>query len=274
MAMAMARVAAAMVTAMAAVCCAAAQALPDPAALIKEVQAHQQAVEQIRENFTFHEAVRTEELNADGSVRGVTSEDREVFYVNGRRVFRVLKKNGMELSAPEARAEQARVKKLVESDMKAPPVQVRTGTRLISQILAVTKLSNTRVTALNGRPTLVFDFAGDPAAKAHGMEQSVAKKLTGTIWVDRADRQVARVEILVAEDYRLAGGLLANIRKGSQLTVEQAPVGDGLWLQTATEEHVAARVLLKSERQNVHIRDFDFQRFDVGMLQKINPVTP
>ncbi len=250
-------------------CCAAAQTVPDPAALIKEVQAHQQAVEQIRENFTFHEAIRTEELNGDGSVHSVTSEDREVFFVNGRRVYRVLKRNGTELNAAEAKAEQARVKRVVESDMKAPPPATRTGTRLISQILAVTKLSNTRVITLHGRETLQFDFAGDPGAKAHGIEQNVAKKLTGTIWVDRADRQVARVEIHVADDYKLAGGLLGNIRKGSQLTVEQAPVGDGLWLQTATEEHVTARLLLKSERQNVHIKDFDFQRFDVGMLQNI-----
>lgn len=253
---------------------AAQQPIPDPVALIKEVQAHQLAVDEIRENFTFQEIVRTEQLNADGSVRTSATEAREVFFINGRRVFRLLKKNGTELSAAESKSEQARVNKLLLADMKAPPPQTRNGLRLISQILAVTKLSNTRVVTLKGRETLAFDFAGDPAARAHGIEQNVAKKLVGTIWIDRADRQVARVEVHFNDTYKLGGGLLANIQKGTMVTVEQAPVGEGLWLQTANDQHVTARVLVKSERRNVHIQDFDFRRFDVATLQTINPVLP
>jgi hypothetical protein len=100
--------------------------------------------------------------------------------------------------------------------------------------------------------------------------QNAGKKLTGKIWIDESDRQVARLEFEVGENFHIGGGLLANIQKGSAFTLEQSPVGQGLWLETSNEQHVAARLLLvKSFRENVHVKDFDFKRFDVGTVQQI-----
>src|SRR5207247_1275143 len=110
-----------------------------------------------------------------------------------------------------------------------------------------------------GRNTLAFDFVGDPKAHAHGTTQNIAKKVRGTIWVDEADRQVARLEVTFDENFRLGGGLLASIQKGTSFKVEQSPVGQGLWLESANEQHVTARVVVKSLRQNVHVKDFDFK---------------
>src|SRR5665213_2995787 len=76
-------------------------AIPDPVALLNEVQEHQRKTDPIRENYTFHEIVRTDSLDAKGAVTETRSEESEVFLVNGHRIIRLVKKNGVELSAKE-----------------------------------------------------------------------------------------------------------------------------------------------------------------------------
>src|SRR5579872_2162845 len=59
--------------------------IPDAGALLKEVLEHQQKTDAIRENYTFHEIVRTDTLDGSGVVRETKSQESEVFFVNGHR---------------------------------------------------------------------------------------------------------------------------------------------------------------------------------------------
>jgi hypothetical protein len=46
-----------------------------------------------------------------------------------------------------------------------------------------------------------------------------------------------------------------------------------LWMPSVSEIHLSARELLvRSVRQNIHVKDSDFRRFDTEVLQKIAPV--
>ncbi len=248
--------------------------IPDTATLIKEVTAHQRKMEEVRENYTCHLINDVYELDSKGEIKSTTTEEREVFFVNHYRIARLLRKGDVELSPAEEKSEQNRVMKLVEHDMKAP---TRRGQRMgagvnISQILRVAKVSDPRRISLNDRDTLVFDFIGDPQAEAHGMNQDAGKKLAGTLWIDEADRQVARMEVTFYENFSIGGGLLASIQKGTKMTMEQAPVGDGLWMPSLTEQHLAARVLMFDNiRRDFRQKEFDFKKFDVASMQQIKP---
>ena len=142
---------------------------------------------------------------------------------------------------------------------------------LVAAILSATKTSNPRRIVQNGRSTLAYDFAGDPAAKLVNPNdlQKAAKKMSGSIWFDEMDRQVARVEIHLAENLNIGGGLLASFHKGSTMVLEQSPVGQGLWMQTANEQYVDIRVVVKSIRERVRVEDRDFKRFDVETLHTV-----
>jgi hypothetical protein len=234
---------------------------------------HQHKTDSIRENYTFHEIVRTETLDGNGTVKETKTEESEVFFVNGHRIIRLVKRDGVELNAHEQEREQERVKKEIEGYVKTAhgTERGRGGgrARIISQILAVAKTSNPRRVSFRGRDTLVFDFEGDPKAKASGMDQSAAKKLAGTVWIDDADRQVARLEVHFYDNFHIGGGLLASVQKGTSMNVDQSPLGEGLWMQVGSEDHLAARVVVKNLRMNLHIQDFDFKKFDIGTAQKI-----
>jgi hypothetical protein len=247
--------------------------IPDTGALLREVLDHQSRTDAIRENYTFHEIVRTEALDGNGVVKETKSEESEVFFVNGHRIIRLVKRGGVELSAREQEREQERVKKEIDGYAKGArgAERGRGGgrARIISRILAVARTSNPRRVLFRGRETLVFDFEGDPKAKAEGMDQSAAKKLAGTVWIDEADKQVSRLEVHFYDNFHIGGGLLASVQKGTSMNVDQSPLGDGLWMQTASEDHLAARVVIKNLRENVHIQDFDFKKFDIGTSEHI-----
>jgi len=248
--------------------------IPDPATLIKQVTAHQRAMEAIRENYTCHQITEMRVLDGKGEVKSTTSEEHEVFFVNHHRVARLVRKNDVELIPAEEKSEQNRVVKQVERFMKGPPGTNRQALS-ISQILAVSKISDPRRISLNDRDTLAFDFIGDPEAEAHGINQDAGKKLAGTLWIDEADLQVARIDINFYENFSIGGGLLASIQKGTKMTMEQAPVGDGLWMPSLFEQHLAARVLMfDSIRRDVHQKEFDFHKFDVASIRQIKPPDP
>jgi hypothetical protein len=127
---------------------------------------------------------------------------------------------------------------------------------------------NPRRVQYRGRPTIVFDFVGRKDAKTHGIVEDASKKLSGTIWIDEADRQVAHVEVSFDDNFRVVGGLFASVEKGSSFRFDQASVEDGLWLPTGGEGNMQARVLLfKNYRQHITERDFDFKRFSVQTEQ-------
>jgi hypothetical protein len=241
---------------------------PDPSALLREIEANQQKMDEIRENYTFHRIVMEEDLDDKGAVQKISTQEREVFFVNGHRIGRLVKKNGVELKEAEEKNEQSRVQKLIETSLKAPPK--RRGGSMIAELLPMATISNPRRLVLHGRPTLAYDFTGDPHAKAKGANENAAKKMAGTLWFDEADRQVARMEVHFYDNFRV-GGFLASVKSGTMQEIERSPIGDGLWMETAREEHVDARIVVKNFRQNVHVKDVDFKKFNVDAVEHIAP---
>ena len=242
--------------------------VPDATALMKDVQTHQQKMDEIRENYTFHRIRQVDELDGKGVVKKSTVVEREVFYVNGRQIARLVKRDGNPVSPDEDKNERNRVRKLTIEYSKKPPSFGRGGgVNLIQMVLAVSEVSNPRRTDMKGRPTLVFDFKGDPRAEAHGMQANASKKLEGTVWVDEADRQVARLEVEFYDNFRIGGGLLGSIQKGTVIKIEQSPIGEGLWMQTANDQHMNLRVIVRGIHENTQVKNFDFKRFNADAVQ-------
>ena len=92
-----------------------AQAIPDLETLLKEVRANQHKMDEIRENYTFHRTTTEEDLDEKGAAVKTTTTEREVFFVNGRGIGRLVKKNGVPLNPQEEKKEDARVKSIVET---------------------------------------------------------------------------------------------------------------------------------------------------------------
>ncbi len=244
-----------------------AQPIPDIRQLMAEVMDHQKQLEKVRENYTYRASLNTQELDSSGKVTKTEMEEDEVFFVNAHRILRKVRKDGKPLSDHDQQKEQEHVNKLVEKAMKTPPDEPLEGsntTLSVMHLLDIMQVSNPRREEFRGRPTIIFDFAGRRDAKTHGMAEDASKKLAGTLWVDERDRQVVRMEARFTDNFHVAGGLLANVQKGSSFYFDQALVNGEIWLPTGAEGHVEARVLLlKGIRQHFTERNSDYQRFSV-----------
>jgi hypothetical protein len=242
----------------------------DVHALLLEVEAHQKQIEKIREDYTYRAQTRVDDLSSDGKIKKTETGEFEVFFANGHPIQRQVKKDGKDLSPDEMKKEQNRVNKEVEEAMKKSPDQPMHGDAIsVQRLLEIISIHNPRRINYKDRPTVVFDFVGDPHTKTHGMTEDISKKLSGTVWIDEKDRQVTRMDAHIDDTFRMGGGLVASVQKGSSFTFEQGLVNHELWLPTAADIHYSARVLLvKGMRQNVHIVNDHYQKFSADAQQQ------
>lgn len=232
-----------------------------------EVMKHQREMDSVRENYTYHSTVLTEELDSAGNVKKTSTEDVDTFFVNSHRIERTVKRDGRPLDGHDLEKEDDRVKKLVEKAQQVPPGQALEGpnqTVTITQLLDIMQVSHPRRVMYKDRSTIVFDFAGRKDAKTHGLAEDASKKLAGTLWVDEKDKEVSRMEARFTDNFHIGAGLLANIQKDSSFYFDQEKVNGELWLPIGGEFRVQARLLLlKAIREHVIEHDSGYEKFSV-----------
>ena len=243
--------------------------LPEIHELMRQVQEHQRQLDKVREDYTYTSTQVTQDIDSGGNIKKTENDEYEIFFVNSHQIYRMVKKDGKALEGQELEKETAHVTKHVEKAEKTPPGQPLEGQEVsITKILDVMDVRNPRRELYHNRPTIVFDFVGRKDAKTHGLAEDASKKLQGTLWVDEADRVVAHLDVSFDDNFRVAGGVVATIQKGSNFHFEQSPVRGELWLPTGAEGSMQARVLLlKGIHQHFSERDTDFKRFNVEALQ-------
>lgn len=87
-------------------------------------------------------------------------------------------------------------------------------------------------------------------------------KTAGVMWIDEEDKQVARIEAVLFESFKVGGGILAKMQKGASFTLEKERVNDEVWLPSQTDINLSVRVLLlKGISVNQVIRSYDYRVF-------------
>ena len=226
--------------------------IPDPGNLLREVVAAQAEKDKACEAYTYRWHYRLDSKDATGNLRSVRDEEYDAFFVNGHIIRRLLKRSGQVLSAAEQEREEARARDDIERFKTGPRgTPPRAGLAVVGEILPTAIFSNARRISLNGRNTLAVDFAPG----AHANLQRLGEGMTGTIWIDEADREIARFEGRHDDMSRRGASL-----RGNSLQVEQAPVGDGIWMPVSMEQNVPSS---KGLVQIVFATSTDFRKFDV-----------
>jgi hypothetical protein len=257
--------------------------LPDLKALFKEIDDNQKAIDKLKENYTGTRAEDETEFESNGRVKKREVTEYTFFYLNGEEVSTVVKKDGKPLSDAEQKKENEKTQKRIEELQKretkkeAKEEKAREEGKSeekddpgIEIFLRACQFVNPRRERFRGQDVLVFDFEPNPEFKAHKLVEKVVQKLAGVVWIDEKAHDVARLEAYFVGDMRFAGGLLANLQKGTSFVMEQAYVNDEVWLPTYEEAHVGVRVLLvKGIKVNAVTRYSDYKKFNVETLSTI-----
>lgn len=241
--------------------------LPDIPSLMHEVEEHQRHSERLQRDYLYREVARQQRSNGR---KGETRE-YDVFWLRGVQVHRLVRKDGKELTPDEQRKENERIDKDVtkaqERKRKADAEGKETDSEgreevTVSRFLELGTFSNPRRETLTGRSTIAVDYAGNPNARTRNRLEGVIRDLAGTIWIDEQDRAIVRLEGRFADSFKVGGGLVMSVHKGTTFSMQQIKINNEVWLPSRIEANGAARVLLLLHFEgSVLITESDYRKF-------------
>ena len=257
--------------------------LPDLKALFKQIDANQQALDKIKENYAGTKVEEETDYEGSGKPKKPDVRESTFFYLDGSEVSTLVKMNGQPLSAEAQKKENARVLKQIDeleknASKKASPDQKTKQEQKdeeaedvsIDAFLRACQFVNPRRERFRGQDVLVFDFEPNPEFKARSLVEKVIQKLGGVIWIDEKALDVVRLDAFFVNNVKFAGGLLADLQKGTRVVLEQTYVNNEVWLPTYEEVHIDVRVLLlKGIKVDGTTRYSDYKKFNVETLSTI-----
>jgi hypothetical protein len=242
--------------------------LPPIRELVLQVENNEKIAAAKARDYTYHVHLEQTELDSKGDVKKNIIIDSESLTIDGVRVNRVVARNGKPLTEEEQNKESARIDKEVakakerreKREAKGEDTNSR-GDAIVTaeRILELGTFSNPRRVELNGRPTIVADYAGDPNAKTHNPAESAIRDLVGTAWFDEQDHVLVQGEGHFLKDFKIGGGLVLNIHKGFSFEFHTAKINDEAWLPVSIHAEGSARILLfdgVNGRANVVTSDY------------------
>lgn len=266
--------------------------LPDVQALLAAVQKNQAAIDDILENYAYTRLSTERVLDDKGKLQDKETTTHEISFYRGRRIRRLVEKNGKPLTPDEEKKALAEIEKAIkridkqegekakkkaqaearrkkdgEQESAENPNEDEADQRgSITEMLQCSKLTNPRRELFRQRDMIVFDFEPAPTCNPKTSTGKMAQKLKliGAFWIDPNDKQIARLEMRLGDSFKVAGGLLASIKSGSAIVFEQERVNNEIWLPTYQEFNIALKVLLfKGLNMNAVTRFRDYKKFNV-----------
>lgn len=230
-----------------------ARPIPPIPQLLLNVERNEKAAEAAKNDYTYHEHLEMQELGKQDNVKKTTTYDAESIVIDGVNVDRTIARDGKPLTPSETKKEDERIDKEVvkakarrqkRADEGKPTDSNGNDVITASRMLELGTFSNPRRADLDGRPTILVDYAGDPHAKTRNPFETVVRDLVGTIWIDEKDQVLARAQGRFLNDFKLGGGLLADIKSGTTFDMRYTQVNGEVWLPSTIDSQGKMRVLL------------------------------
>ena len=245
--------------------------LPEVPTLMRAVETNQRAAEAVEKEYIYRSITTVQELSGKGRVKKTVVTVSDHFWIDGVPVRRVVSQDGRELSAAELAKENERIDKEAakararreRADAEGKESDAYGNEEItVSRLLELGAFSNPRRVELNGRPTIAVDYTGDPRAKTRNAAERLILEMTGTVWVDEQDRVLVRVDGRFVNSFKVGGGLLVDIRKGTRFSYEQTRVNGEVWLPAQVDGEGSARVLLfVGFSGRIHAVESDYRKF-------------
>ena len=223
-------------------------------------------------DYTYVERQEMHHLNGKGEVKSTETETSEVMEIYGEPVQKVVAKNDKPLSPKDAQKEEGKIQKLIdkrkddsESDRKKrlekEEKEREEERQFVREVADAYNFKFVGIETLNGRDTYVIDGDPKPEYQPVHKEARILPKMRFRVWIDRADSQVARLDVQCIDTVSF-GLFLARLHKGSRVVLENTRVNDEVWLQRHVAVKVDARIaLLKDFNVDVDITDRDYKKF-------------
>ena len=244
--------------------------LPDINTLLKQAESHRDAAQKAVKDYIYREVYTEQEMDSHGAVKKTTSEEREIFWINGVYIDRLLSRDGKPITGDELKKQNERIDQRIAEAKQRDAVKAagetpkKKGSYSLSyeQLQQLGTFSNPRRVQLQGRDTIAIDYTGNPKAKTHNILEEILRDVAGTLWFDEREHALARAEGHFVNDFKIGGGLLADVHKGATFYEEWTPVNGEVWLPASAGGRGSARVALFFNHYGVvETRYSDYRKF-------------
>lgn len=260
--------------------------------LLRAVARNQEELDRRVGEYTFTRMETEREIDDKGVVKKERTRVHEIYPVaGGGRALKLISEDGVPLSparlAEEEREvvetirrlerENAKRKEKLERERAAKEERARKGGETgagadgdeeigIGIFLRACEFVSPRRERFRGRESIVFDFRPRPNFKPANRSESIIGKLAGVVWIDPVDRQVMRLEARLAEGFKIGGGLVASVRPGSAVVLEQTRLEDGVWLPRFSQINASAKVFFFAGFRLDATREYsNYKRFSTNV---------
>lgn len=236
--------------------------LPSADELVKKAvdRAAQAQAKSTQPAYTYTKLTVTEELDASGNVKEREQKVYNVVFQSGASYLKLIEVNG------HAPAEADR-KKQAEKELN---INKLTGDRkgakasssdnlLTPELVAHYDFTVVCQEAINGRQAYKLKFRPkSPELPVHRIVDRLLNRISGTVWIDSEEFEVARANIYLGSEINLLGGVVGSLKRLAY-TVTRSRVGDGLWFNTSSSGDFEGRKLLDSTRIKTKSQSTNFK---------------
>jgi hypothetical protein len=259
--------------------------LPEPRAFFVQVRERLHTDDYLLDQYTFTERQTERQLDGKGKVKKITSALYEVYPSPepGQTYRRLVEKDGKPLSseelAREDRKQEAKEAKawarLGANDAQKRAAAERSRRRETEAIEELFRIHDFRIVGretLDGRAAILVTFSPRPGVEPVTRAGKVFKKFAGRAWIDEEDRQLARVEAELIDDFSIGFGFIAKLKKGARAELLRRKINHEIWLPAEVRFAGNARLLLF---RGLHIDTLseysDYKKFTVGTEAAVTP---
>jgi len=203
---------------------------------------------QARSSYTYTERDENRRLDALGQVKSNDGDVSRMILVNGARFEQLMERNGQPPSVEERRKRDAELAKLKRETQAELVVRLRKDEENKSFLPELRQAFDFQLIGeeiVDGRLAYVLHATPHPGYQAHGKYGKMFSKVEGKLWVDKQNFGWIKVDGQVTQSFSM-GLFVARVQRGSHVILEQACVGDGVWVPKRIEVRASRILFLKS----------------------------
>ena len=198
--------------------------------------------------MTYSYKLKRQETKFDtkGTIKNRKSLTYEVIPLADRMYRKLVKKNGIPLSESEARDQEQKLSVQLEKQKNLSSEALaklefkrmdrqRREIQFWDETLSAFHFLYMGEDIQDRRRVFIIKFWPNKGYQLTNKNFVILKKLQGLIWIDPIVSQIVRVKVDFVEDFKIGGGLLIKVSKGSSLVFEQEQIKSKIWFPTHFE---------------------------------------
>jgi hypothetical protein len=231
--------------------------VPSADELIQRAVAHAEQIDGAVGAFVYKKVSVIEELDSAGKVKQRKERVYQVSYKAGITHAKLLAVNGHAPAGGDLKEQnenETNVRQCFGSSKPARDPESFLTAELVARF-AFTLIGKTN---LNGRAAYEIGF--EPKSPETAMRRIVDRllnRISGTLWLDAEEFEVARADIHLGSEVDLLWGVAGCLKK-LVYTVTRSRVGDGIWLNSFSSGDFEGRKLLESMRVKMRTETSNF----------------